>query len=57
MKEYLKKFVINEVQTLVKIPKEYPIIGTKWIFRNKCDDQGIVIRNKERLVAQRYSQE
>ncbi|GKB86440.1 reverse transcriptase domain-containing protein, partial [Tanacetum coccineum] len=32
-------------------------IGTKWIFRNKKDERGIVIRNKERLVAQGYTQE
>ncbi|GKC21922.1 ribonuclease H-like domain, reverse transcriptase, RNA-dependent DNA polymerase, partial [Tanacetum coccineum] len=32
-------------------------IGTKWIFRNKKDERGIVIRNKARLVAQRHTQE
>ncbi|GJV54278.1 putative ribonuclease H-like domain-containing protein, partial [Tanacetum coccineum] len=32
-------------------------IGTKWIFRNKKDERGIVIRNKARLVAQGYTQE
>ena len=32
------------------------IIGTKWIFRNKIDEEGNVIRNKARLVAQGYSQ-
>nr|GEU43262.1 hypothetical protein [Tanacetum cinerariifolium] len=32
-------------------------IGTKWIHRNKKDKRGIVIRNKERLVAQGYTQE
>jgi len=33
------------------------IIGTKWVFRNKLDEQGEVIRNKARLVAQGYSQQ
>ncbi|GKB73212.1 retrovirus-related pol polyprotein from transposon TNT 1-94 [Tanacetum coccineum] len=32
-------------------------IGTKWIFRNKKDERGIVIKNKVRLVAQKYTQE
>nr|GEU69650.1 putative ribonuclease H-like domain-containing protein [Tanacetum cinerariifolium] len=31
--------------------------GTKWIFRNKKDDRGIMVRNKARLVAQGYTQE
>ena len=35
----------------------YPIIGTKWVFRNKMDELGNVIRNKARLVAQGYNQE
>jgi hypothetical protein len=33
------------------------VIGTKWVFKNKKDERGIVIRNKARLVAQRYTQE
>ncbi|GJY44630.1 putative ribonuclease H-like domain-containing protein [Tanacetum coccineum] len=32
-------------------------IGCKWVFKNKKDERGIVIRNKERLVAQGYTQE
>ncbi|GKC74603.1 putative ribonuclease H-like domain-containing protein, partial [Tanacetum coccineum] len=32
-------------------------IGTKWVFRNKKDERGIVLRNKARLVAQGYTQE
>ncbi|GKG34589.1 copia protein [Tanacetum coccineum] len=32
-------------------------IGSKWGFRNKKDERGIVIRNKARLVAQGYTQE
>jgi hypothetical protein len=32
------------------------IIGTKWIFKNKTDEHGTVIRNKARLVAQGYTQ-
>nr|GEV93718.1 retrovirus-related Pol polyprotein from transposon TNT 1-94 [Tanacetum cinerariifolium] len=32
------------------------IIGTKWVFINKLDENGIVSRNKARLVAQGYNQ-
>ncbi|GJU74941.1 putative ribonuclease H-like domain-containing protein [Tanacetum coccineum] len=42
---------------LMDLPKGKRAIGTKWIFRNKKDERGIVIRNKARLVAQRYTQE
>ncbi|GJY02429.1 copia protein [Tanacetum coccineum] len=33
------------------------IIGTKWVFRNKLDENNIVSRNKARLVAQGYNQQ
>ena len=32
------------------------VIGTKWVYRNKQDQDGIVVRNKARLVAQGYTQ-
>nr|GEV73822.1 putative ribonuclease H-like domain-containing protein [Tanacetum cinerariifolium] len=32
-------------------------IGTKWGFRNKKDERGIVVRNKARLVAQGHTQD
>ncbi|KAH9648505.1 hypothetical protein KPL70_025607 [Citrus sinensis] len=32
-------------------------VGTKWVFRNKMDESGVVVRNKTRLVAQGYNQE
>ena len=31
--------------------------GTKWVFKNKIDEYSMVIRNKDRLVAQRHNQE
>ena len=36
--------------------EEHNVIGTKWIFKNKQDANGVVVRNKARLVAQGYSQ-
>nr|GFB67469.1 putative ribonuclease H-like domain-containing protein [Tanacetum cinerariifolium] len=32
-------------------------IGTKWVFRNKKDKRGIVVRNKARLVVQGHTHE
>ncbi|GJW41484.1 putative ribonuclease H-like domain-containing protein [Tanacetum coccineum] len=39
------------------LPKGKHVIGTKWVYRNKKDERGIVVRNKARLVAQGYTQE
>nr|GEV04138.1 retrotransposon protein, putative, Ty1-copia subclass [Tanacetum cinerariifolium] len=52
--------VIEELQLATQIRKmKNPkrAIGTKWVFKNKKDKKGIVIRNKVRLVAQGYTQE
>ena len=56
MHDELLQFQRNDVWTLVPRPEGEHIIGTKWIFRNKTDEEGNVIRNKARLVAQGYSQ-
>ncbi|GJZ33819.1 putative ribonuclease H-like domain-containing protein [Tanacetum coccineum] len=48
---------LQEVLTLVDLPNRKRAIGTKWVFRNKKDEKGIMIRNKGRLVAQGYTQE
>lgn len=37
-------------------PSDHNVIGTKWIFKNKSEENGIVVRNKARLVAQGYTQ-
>nr|GFC48669.1 copia protein [Tanacetum cinerariifolium] len=39
------------------LPDGKRAIGTKWIYKNKKDERGIVVRNKARLVAQGYTQE
>ena len=56
MHDELLQFQRNDVWTLVPRPEGEHIIGTKWIFRNKTDEESNVIRNKARLAAQGYSQ-
>jgi hypothetical protein len=55
MQEELNNFKRNEVWSLVPRPKQN-IVGTKWVFRNKQDEHGVVTRNKARLVAKGYAQ-
>ncbi|GJT39838.1 putative ribonuclease H-like domain-containing protein [Tanacetum coccineum] len=57
MQEELLQFKIQKVWTLVDLPYGKKAIGTKWVYRNKKDERGIVVRNKARLVAQGYKQE
>jgi len=56
MQEELNQFQRNDVWDLVPKPPQKNIIGTKWVFRNKLNEQGEVTRNKARLVAKGYSQ-
>jgi hypothetical protein len=55
MQEELNNFKRNEVWSLVPRPKQN-IVGTKWVFHNKQDEQRVVTRNKARLVAKGYAQ-
>ena len=50
MQEELNQFKRNKVQDLVDRLEDYPIIRTKWMFRNKLDENGYVTKNKARLV-------
>ncbi|GJX66400.1 putative ribonuclease H-like domain-containing protein [Tanacetum coccineum] len=54
MQEELLQFKLQQVWKLVDLPNGKRAIGTKWVFRNKKDERGIVIRNKARLVAQGF---
>ena len=56
MHEEINNLTRNQVWELVERPMDHNVIGTKWVFRNKQNQEGIVIRNKARLVAQGYTQ-
>ena len=56
MQEELNNFTRYEVWVLEAPPKNKNIIGIKWVFRNKQDEHGVVVRNKARLVAKGVSQ-
>ena len=56
MHEELNNFAHNEVWTLKERSQGARVTGTKWVFRNKQDGQGVVVRNKARLVVKGFSQ-
>jgi hypothetical protein len=54
--EYLDQIQKNDTWELVPRPKNKNVIGTKWVLKNKLNEDGHVTRNKERLVCKGYSQ-
>ncbi|GJR18987.1 putative ribonuclease H-like domain-containing protein [Tanacetum coccineum] len=46
MQEELLQFKIQKVWILVDLPYGKKAIRTKWVYRNKKDERGIVVRNK-----------
>jgi hypothetical protein len=56
MHEELENFERNQVWTLVEPPRVVNVKGTKWVFKNKQEEDCEVVRNKARLVAQGFSQ-
>nr|GEY76323.1 hypothetical protein CTI12_AA182560 [Tanacetum cinerariifolium] len=57
MQEELNQFVTSDVWELFSLPMSQSVIGKKWVFKNKLDEDGIVSRNKARLVSQGYNQQ
>eukprot|EP00253_Pinus_taeda_P004890 PITA_04890 len=57
MNEELEQIEKNNTWELVPRPKDKNVIGTKWIFKNKLNENGEVIRNKARLVCKGYAQQ
>jgi hypothetical protein len=56
MDEELDQIEKNDTWELVPRPKNKNVIGTKWVFRNKLNEDGQVTRNKARLVYKGYAQ-
>ncbi|GKF13995.1 putative ribonuclease H-like domain-containing protein, partial [Tanacetum coccineum] len=54
MQDELLQFKLQKVWTLVDLPNGKRPIGTKWVYRNKKDKRGIVIKNKARLALNRF---
>ncbi|UYV67827.1 hypothetical protein LAZ67_5002157 [Cordylochernes scorpioides] len=57
MEEEFDSLIKNKTWELVDPPKNRNIIGTKWVFKTKCNSDGSVERHKARLVAKGYSQQ
>lgn len=57
MEVELEQIEKNNTWTLVPRPMNINVIGSKWVFRNKLDKDGLVVRNKARLVCKCYAQE
>jgi hypothetical protein len=56
MEEGLNHIEKNHTWELVPKPKDKNVIGTKWVFRNKLNEDGKIVRNKTRLVFKGYTQ-
>ena len=54
--EELDQIEKNQTWELFPRPKSKNIVGTKWVFKNKFNEYGQVIRNKETLVCKGYAQ-
>ena len=51
MQEELNQSERSEECELVTRPSNQSVIGTRWVFRNKMDENSIIVRNKAILVA------
>jgi hypothetical protein len=56
MEEEINQIENNETWELLPRTKDKNVIGTKWVFGNKLNEDGQVTRNKERLVCKGYAQ-
>ena len=56
MHEELHQFEKLKVWNLVELPKGKKSLDTRWVFRNKQDDSGVIVRNKARLVVRGFRQ-
>lgn len=57
MEEEIDQIENNATWSLVPRLEHKNVIGTKWVFRNKLNEEGTIVRNKARLVCKGYTQE
>ncbi|TLX66435.1 hypothetical protein E9993_23415, partial [Labilibacter sediminis] len=57
MQDELAEFEHNNVWDLVPTPQGVSVVGSLWVYRNKSDEDGVIVRNKARLVVKGYSQQ
>ena len=57
MQDELNQFKRRKVWRLVPRPRDHRVIGIKWVFRNKMDEDGVIIGNKARLMSKGCFQE
>lgn len=55
MQEELTQFKWNNVWGLIPRPIEKIVIGTRWVFRRKMDENNVITRNNVRLVTKGYN--
>jgi hypothetical protein len=56
MNEELDQIEKNNTRELVPRPEDNNVIGSKWVFKNRMNEKGQVVRNKARLVCKGYAQ-
>ena len=56
MNEELDQIEKNNTWELVPRPADKNVISSKWVFKNKMNEQGQIVRNKDRLVCKGYAQ-
>jgi hypothetical protein len=56
MHEELYNFERNQVWTLIDPSRDVNVLGTKGVFKNNQVEDGEIVRNKARLIAQGFSQ-
>jgi hypothetical protein len=56
MNEELDQIEKNDTWELVPRPTNKNVIGSKWVYKNKMNEKGNIVRNKVRLVCKGYAQ-
>ena len=57
MNDKIEQIERNKTWSLVPRPKHKKTIGKKWVFKNKLNEKGEVIRKNARFVCKGYAQE